>query len=228
MDLLVSFSSGGVFPCRGREERGASPSLTPQLLQGGGEGSPTPCPKTTLHVLHSIAVSSLKTERRTLFSPATRGCLSHIQASSHCTQRGARLLLASPPSSPPPRKKTPKHIKLQAQRMQNNRAPCSEQDTGTAAAPTPQCSISSPLLPCTPNPPAAAAAPSWDPHSTAQPQGQPKATPRPHCPTEGDSMEHPCIPKDISPYLPQLLWNLGCTPPPQCRSTALGPSTAPL
>ena len=108
--------------------------------------------------------------------------------------------------------------------MQNNGAPCYKQDTGMATAPTPQRSISSHLLPCTPNPPAAA--PSWDPPSTARPQGEREATPGPPCPTEGDSTEHPCIPKDIFPSLSQLLWNFGCTTPPRCRSTALGPLRA--
>lgn len=35
-------------------------------------------------------------------------------------------------------------------------------------------------------------------------------------------MEHPCIPKDISPYLPQLLWNLGCIPPPSAGAQPWG------
>lgn len=104
--------------------------------------------------------------------------------------------------------------------MQNNGAPCYKQDTGMATALTPSAPTCCPASQ-TPHP---AAAPSWDPPSIAQPQGQPEATLGPRCPTEGDSIEHPCV--HILPYLPQLFWNLGCRTPPQCRSTALGPLRA--
>lgn len=40
-------------------------------------------------------------------------------------------------------------------------------------------------------------------------------------------MEHPCIPKDISPYLPQLLWNLGCIPPPPVQEHSPGAEHCP-
>lgn len=92
---------------------GVSLSLTPQCCRGVGraalqlEETHPPPPKTTPHVLHSIAVSSLKQKGELFFfqQPGDVSPISRQAPTVHTVGHGCYML---------PPQKHPKHIKLQA------------------------------------------------------------------------------------------------------------------